>query len=72
MDVAHADGRVLGKVAAAHNFGAGDLIEIAPPSGDSYMLPFTEEIFPEVDIEARKLVAAPDEELLPESLQNKA
>lgn len=69
MDVVHADGRTLGKVAAGHNFGAGDLIEIAPPAGQTFMLPFTEQNFPGFDVAARTLTAAPDEELLPESLQ---
>jgi 16S rRNA processing protein RimM len=69
MDVVHTDGRVLGKVKSAQNFGAGDLIEISPPAGDSYYLPFTEETFPEIDVAARRLVATPDEELLPENLQ---
>jgi 16S rRNA processing protein RimM len=69
MAVVHADGRVLGKVKASHNFGAGDLIDIEPPTGPSFLLPFTEEVFPEIDVDARRLVAAPDEEFLPETLQ---
>src|SRR6195256_6088778 len=30
----------LGRVIAIHNFGAGDIIEIAPPSGSTMLLPF--------------------------------
>jgi 16S rRNA processing protein RimM len=71
-DVVHVDGRALGKVKAAHNFGAGDLIEIAPPSGPSYMLPFTREIFPEIDPGARRLAADPDEAFLPDNLQRQS
>lgn len=67
MEVVHADGRLLGKVAAVHNFGAGDLVEIAPSSGASFMLPFDEAMA--VDVAARRLTASPDEELLPEPLQ---
>jgi 16S rRNA processing protein RimM len=67
MEVVHADGRPLGKVAAAHNFGAGDLIEIAPSSGASFMLPFNEAMA--VDVGARLLTVSPDEELLPEPFQ---
>jgi 16S rRNA processing protein RimM len=67
MEAVHADGRLLGRVAAAHNFGAGDLIEIAPSSGASFMLPFDEGMA--VDVGARRLTASPDEELLPEQLQ---
>jgi 16S rRNA processing protein RimM len=72
MAVVHADGRPLGKVVAAHNFGAGDLIEITPASGASFMLPFTEENFPAFDVAARTLTAAPHEELLPEALQRQS
>jgi len=69
MAVVHADGRVLGQVKAAHDFGAGDLIEVQPETGPSYLLPFTEEIIPEIDMEARVLRADPDESYLPESPQ---
>jgi 16S rRNA processing protein RimM len=71
-DVVHVDGRALGKVKAAHNFGAGDLIEVEPPSGPSYMLPFTRETFPEIDPEGRRLTVDPAEEFLPDSLQRQA
>ncbi len=69
MEVVHADGRALGTIRAAHDFGAGDLIEIAPPSGQPYLLPFTRANFPAVDVAARRLTAEPDEGLLPENLQ---
>jgi 16S rRNA processing protein RimM len=69
MEVVHADGRRLGEVVGAPNFGAGDLIEIKTDAGEVFLLPFTEEDFPEVDAGARRLTANPAEELLPESLQ---
>ncbi len=65
----HVDGRSLGQVKAAHDFGAGDLIEVQPATGPSFLLPFTEDVFPEIDMEARKLRADPDEGYLPDSLQ---
>ncbi len=40
----------LGKVIAVHNFGAGDIIEIAPPKGATMLLPFTNAVVPTVDI----------------------
>ena len=40
----------LGRVLAIHNFGAGDIIEIAPPSGSTLMLPFTNAVVPTVDL----------------------
>jgi hypothetical protein len=36
------------------------------------MLPFTQENFPAFDVAARRLTAAPDETLLPESLQRQS
>jgi 16S rRNA processing protein RimM len=50
-------GVALGTVTALHNFGAGDLIEIATPQGgEPLLLPFTDAIVPEIDIAARKIV----------------
>ncbi len=61
--VRHVDGRELGVVAAAHNFGAGDLIEVKPGEGASFLLPFTREVV--AGIEPGLLTVAPDEALLP-------
>lgn len=69
LDVVHIDGRALGVVADAPNFGAGDLIEVKPPSGPGFYLPFTHAVVPEVDLEARIVRVSPDEDLLPEVLQ---
>ena len=66
--VVHVDGRELGVVKAVQNFGAGELIEVKPLAGATYLLPFTEEIFPEIDMVTRVLRAAPDDALLPEGL----
>ncbi len=55
-----ADGAVLGTVTAIHNFGAGDLIEIAPASGgEPLLLPFNETTVPKVDLAARQIVVVP-------------
>jgi 16S rRNA processing protein RimM len=43
-------GAVIGRIRAVENFGAGDLLEIAPPDGPSWWLPFTREAAPEVRI----------------------
>src|SRR4030088_3258658 len=40
----------LGRVIAIHNFGAGDIIEIAPSSGATLLLPFTHAVVPSVDL----------------------
>ncbi len=46
----------LGKVIAIHNFGAGDIIEIAPPRGATMLLPFTNAVVPTVDIAGGRVV----------------
>ena len=40
-------GEALGEVVAVHNFGAGDVIEIARPSGKKFMAPMRVEAVPE-------------------------
>jgi hypothetical protein len=50
-------------VAALHNFGAGDLIEITPETGGpSLLLPFTKAVVPEIDVAAGRVVIHPPEE----------
>ena len=46
----------IGKVVAIHNFGAGDIIEIALPRGPSLLLPFTNAVVPTVDVAAGYVV----------------
>jgi 16S rRNA processing protein RimM len=46
----------LGRVVGIHNFGAGDIIEIAPPKGATMLLPFTNAVVPTVDIEGGRVV----------------
>jgi 16S rRNA processing protein RimM len=46
----------LGRVLAIHNFGAGDIIEIAPPHGPTLLLPFTNAVVPSVDLAAGRVV----------------
>jgi 16S rRNA processing protein RimM len=46
----------LGRVTAIHNFGAGDIIEIAPPHGAAMLLPFTNAVVPTVDLAAGRVV----------------
>jgi 16S rRNA processing protein RimM len=55
-----ADGEQVGTVTAVHNFGAGDIIEIAPANGGApLMLTFTETAVPKVDLNARQIVIVP-------------
>jgi 16S rRNA processing protein RimM len=55
-------GRILGTVVAIHNFGAGDLIEVKPPTGGSTeLVPFDVTHAPEVDLAAGRIVLHPPE-----------
>ena len=54
------DGNELGVVAAVHNFGASDVIEIKPAAGgEPLLLPFTETTVPTVDLKGRRIVVVP-------------
>jgi 16S rRNA processing protein RimM len=52
----------LGRVIAIHNFGAGDIIEIAPPQGATMLLPFTNAVVPTVDLAGGRVVIELPEE----------
>ena len=53
---------LLGRVIAIHNFGAGDIIEIAPVQGATMLLPFTNAVVPSVDLAGgRVVIELPDE-----------
>jgi 16S rRNA processing protein RimM len=51
------DGAALGRIKSVQNFGAGDLLEIAPADGPTWWLPFTKEAVPEVRIADGVVVA---------------
>jgi 16S rRNA processing protein RimM len=57
LEVEDAEGQPLGRVRSVRDFGAGDLLEIAPPAGESWWLPFTREAVPQVRMAERKIVA---------------
>jgi 16S rRNA processing protein RimM len=63
LSVEHA-GVALGRVLAVHDFGAGDVLEIAPADAGeearqaSVMVPFTKAVVPSVDIAAGRLLVA--------------
>jgi 16S rRNA processing protein RimM len=50
------DGEPLGRVAAIHNFGAGDILEIAPSAGATMLLPFSNAVVPTVDLLGGRVV----------------
>jgi 16S rRNA processing protein RimM len=54
------DGAALGRVVAVQNFGAGDLLEIAPAAGGpTLLLPFTDAVVPLVDVPNGRVMVNP-------------
>ncbi len=68
-----AEGRLVGRVVGVENYGAGDILEIAPvESGETMLLPFTDAFAPEVDIAGGRVVVAPPQMIEGEDDQNSA
>jgi 16S rRNA processing protein RimM len=60
LRVESTEGVLLGTVTAIRNYGAGDLLEIAPlRGGDTFMIPFVEQFVPTVDIKGERVVVDP-------------
>ena len=63
LSAVKADGTEIGTVVAVHDFGAGDILELAPRGGGtSIMVPFTAAFVPKVDIARGRIVVAPPED----------
>jgi 16S rRNA processing protein RimM len=56
LSAENAAGEPIGRVIAIHNFGAGDIIEIAPLHGTTLLLPFSNAVVPTVDIASGRMV----------------
>ena len=46
----------LGEIVSVDNYGAGDLLEVKPASGLTFLVPFADPFVPEVDVAAGKVV----------------
>jgi 16S rRNA processing protein RimM len=58
------EGDALGRIIALRNFGAGDILEIAPATGsETLLLPFTKAVAVEVDFEHGRIVIVPPNEI---------
>jgi 16S rRNA processing protein RimM len=64
LAVETADGTPLGTVRAIHDFGAGDVVEIARPGMAPVVVPFTRAVVPVVDIAGGRVVVDPPAGLL--------
>jgi 16S rRNA processing protein RimM len=65
------DDTPVGRIIAVHDFGAGDMIEIARDSGPPALVPFTRAAVPAVDIAGGRLVIDPPEGLFDAPPQNR-
>jgi len=56
MNVEDEDGKTIGAVRGVHNFGAGDVIEIALSGTDTTFLPVNGEHVMKVDLEGKRII----------------
>ncbi|MDQ0396142.1 ribosome maturation factor RimM [Labrys monachus] len=63
------DGTVIGTVTALFDFGAGDIVEVTPAGTGAkpWLLPFTRQIVPQVDVKAGHILVVLPEEIDTES-----
>ena len=50
------DGEEIGHVKNVVNYGAGDILEIAPAAGDTFFAPFTKEVAPSIDFAGGRII----------------
>ena len=62
LEARDSEGRLLGKVAAVHNFGASDVIELLRSDGDQVHLAFTRETVPHIHIKDGYIIVAVPED----------
>jgi 16S rRNA processing protein RimM len=58
------EGAALGRVVALSNFGAGDILEVAPENGgETLLLPFSKTVAVEIDFTGGRIVIEPPQEV---------
>jgi len=62
LEAVDTGGAPIGRIAAIHDHGAGDVIEIAAAGGKAVLIPFTRAVVPAVDIAAGRIVVDLPEE----------
>lgn len=69
MQVVHVDGRALGAVVDTYELPQGLMLDVRPANGgQTYFVPWRDEILVQVDEAARRITVDPPEGLLPEGL----
>lgn len=63
-------GKVLGEVVAVPNYGAGDLLEVKPAQGATFLVPFSDPFVPSVDVAAGRVVVELPEGFFDEAKQD--
>lgn len=56
LSVFDREGETLGKIVAVQDFGAGDLLEVRPPRGRTFYVPFTKEFVPEISLAEKSVI----------------
>ena len=59
LEAVDAEGAPIGRVVSLMNYGAGDVLEIAPAQGgETLLLPFSRRVAPRIDFDAGRIVIA--------------
>ena len=64
LSVIDSEKNKLGTVKLMQNFGAGDLLEISPNSGNNFYLPFNKEIIVNIDLDEQQVTVQDFEDYL--------
>jgi len=57
------DGTVFGEIIAVPNYGAGDLVEIGLPGGQTTLVAFTRQVVPEIHVEQGYIIVVVPKEI---------
>ncbi len=64
LDARDTSGERLGTILNVLNFGGGDILEVVPEGGgETWLLPFTKEVVPEIDLARRQVTLVPPVEI---------
>ncbi|WP_020173583.1 ribosome maturation factor RimM [Methyloferula stellata] len=64
LDARDTAGVRIGTILNVLNFGGGDILEVVPEGGgETWLLPFTKEVVPEIDLSRRQVTVVPPVEI---------